>query len=190
MPIFCDMSWPRSLVLTSKEYLRSIRNFFHSLIKMRLPLQVCKTKLINTSKVKKGCTMYVNSWICKNKKERMTLKENDSESQIAELDKSTATKVIKESLPSSLQRNPHCFYEDCDNSVTWQHRLTALLILLHLALQLFMPFSHFITKGYNTWTEGPYGYSWDMMVHSWDNLHIKITGVMRESQEKFYINPA
>lgn len=36
-------------------------------------------------------------------------------------------------------------------------------ILLYCGLQLFLPYSHFITKGYNNWTNGLYGYSWDMV---------------------------
>lgn len=41
---------------------------------------------------------------------------------------------------------------------------------LYCALQAFLPYSHFLTPGYNTWTDGPYGYSWDMMVHAWDTV--------------------
>ena len=38
--------------------------------------------------------------------------------------------------------------------------------LLYCSIQLFLPYSHFITGGYNGWTQGAYGYSWDMMIHS------------------------
>lgn len=30
-------------------------------------------------------------------------------------------------------------------------------------------------QGYNNWTNGLYGYSWDMMVHSRFHQHVKIT---------------
>jgi len=43
-----------------------------------------------------------------------------------------------------------------------------------MAIQLFLPYSHFITKGYNGWTQGTYGYSWDMMIHSFATQHTKI----------------
>ena len=46
--------------------------------------------------------------------------------------------------------------------------------LLYMGIQLFLPFSHFITKGYNGWTQGVYGYSWDMMIHSSPAQHVKI----------------
>lgn len=44
-------------------------------------------------------------------------------------------------------------------------------------------------KGYNNWTNGLYGYSWDMMVHSWHTQHIKIHFVDKKTNETHYLNP-
>ncbi|XP_062452886.1 vitamin K-dependent gamma-carboxylase isoform X3 [Rhea pennata] len=55
-----------------------------------------------------------------------------------------------------------------------QH-LAAAFTLLYVLEQFFLPYSHFITQGYNNWTNGLYGYSWDMMVHSRFHQHVKIT---------------
>ncbi|KAM6289225.1 LOW QUALITY PROTEIN: vitamin K-dependent gamma-carboxylase [Aegotheles albertisi] len=55
-----------------------------------------------------------------------------------------------------------------------QHLATAFTLLFVLE-QLFLPYSHFITQGYNNWTNGLYGYSWDMMVHSRSHQHVKVT---------------
>lgn len=30
-------------------------------------------------------------------------------------------------------------------------------------------------QGYNNWTNGLYGYSWDMMVHAWETMHVVVT---------------
>ena len=38
--------------------------------------------------------------------------------------------------------------------------LKVSVVLLYMGVQLFLPFSHFITLGYNGWTQGTYGYSW------------------------------
>lgn len=35
---------------------------------------------------------------------------------------------------------------------TFRHKLFAIFALLYLAEQTFLPYSHFITKGYNNWT--------------------------------------
>uniref|UniRef100_A0A1B0F0M8 HTTM-like domain-containing protein n=1 Tax=Phlebotomus papatasi TaxID=29031 RepID=A0A1B0F0M8_PHLPP len=62
-------------------------------------------------------------------------------------------------------------------------------IMFYMGLQLFLPYSHFITKGYNNWTEGLYGYSWDMMVHSWDTVLITIKVVDKTNGQAFYLEP-
>ncbi|MBN3296927.1 VKGC carboxylase, partial [Amia calva] len=70
-----------------------------------------------------------------------------------------------------------------------RHRLAAVFALLYLAEQFFLPYSHFITKGYNNWTNGLYGYSWDMMVHSRSHQHVKITYRDGKTGEVGYLNP-
>ncbi|CAF99303.1 unnamed protein product, partial [Tetraodon nigroviridis] len=44
-------------------------------------------------------------------------------------------------------------------------------------------------QGYNNWTNGLYGYSWDMMVHSRTHQHVKITYKDGKSGEVGYLNP-
>ncbi|KAJ1522865.1 hypothetical protein ONE63_002010 [Megalurothrips usitatus] len=71
----------------------------------------------------------------------------------------------------------------------WYHHLTAALLLSHTGLQLFLPYSHFITKGYNTWTNGLYGYSWDMMIHSWDTILIVVKVVETDTGREHFLDP-
>lgn len=47
----------------------------------------------------------------------------------------------------------------------------------------------FFVKGYNNWTNGLYGYSWDMMVHSRSHQHVKITYKDGKTGETGYLNP-
>ncbi|KAH8338996.1 hypothetical protein KR074_000308 [Drosophila pseudoananassae] len=68
-------------------------------------------------------------------------------------------------------------------------RSRTCLIIGYCGLQLFLPYSHFITKGYNNWTNGLYGYSWDMMVHSYDTLQTSIQVVDNESRQVHNLNP-
>lgn len=44
-------------------------------------------------------------------------------------------------------------------------------------------------QGYNNWTRGLYGYSWDMMVHKWNTQHIKIRYVSRETGAEGFLDP-
>ncbi|MFT7817866.1 vitamin K-dependent gamma-carboxylase [Arapaima gigas] len=71
----------------------------------------------------------------------------------------------------------------------WRHKLGALFTFIYLAEQFFMPYSHFLTQGYNNWTNGLYGYSWDMMVHSRSHQHVKITYRDGKTGEIGYLNP-
>ena len=32
-----------------------------------------------------------------------------------------------------------------------------------------------LAQGYNNWTNGLYGYSWDMMVHAWQTMHVVVS---------------
>ncbi|KAM7369066.1 hypothetical protein PAMP_013365 [Pampus punctatissimus] len=70
-----------------------------------------------------------------------------------------------------------------------KHKLRAIFTILYIIEQLFLPYSHFITKGYNNWTNGLYGYSWDMMVHSRSHQHVKITYKDGKTGEIGYLNP-
>lgn len=45
------------------------------------------------------------------------------------------------------------------------------------------------SQGYNNWTNGLYGYSWDMMVHSRSHQHVKITYRDGRTGELGYLNP-
>lgn len=117
---------------------------------------------------------------------------------------------LKPVLPADrdLQSSPHCIYdkksikpdEKLKSSVpndrmapptspSRYHKVIALWILSYTATQCFLPYSHSITKGYNHWTQGLYGYSWDMMVHSWNLQHVKVTYIDKESGEEGYLNP-
>ncbi|TDG52904.1 hypothetical protein AWZ03_000447 [Drosophila navojoa] len=76
-----------------------------------------------------------------------------------------------------------------ESSPSFWAQLRSCLILSYCALQLFLPYSHFITKGYNNWTNGLYGYSWDMMVHSYDTVLTSIKVVDNNNQQVHHLNP-
>ncbi|XP_065208287.1 vitamin K-dependent gamma-carboxylase [Planococcus citri] len=61
-------------------------------------------------------------------------------------------------------------------------------ITFYVFWQLFMPFSHSITKGYNAWTTGQYGYSWDMMVHAWKTSMVMVKVVDHNNGNIHYLD--
>lgn len=73
-------------------------------------------------------------------------------------------------------------------AVALRQKVAVVCMLLFCSTQLALPHSHFITKGYNTWTNGIYGYSWDMMVHAWDTVLV-VVQVENSNGDKTFLNP-
>ncbi|CAG9853874.1 unnamed protein product [Phyllotreta striolata] len=95
----------------------------------------------------------------------------------------------RESIPDEKRRNSKS--ENKRFKPKLKHKLVVAWLLCHCGLQGFLPYSHFITKGYNNWTDGLYGYSWDMMVHSWNTVHVVIKLVDNVTgKEQFIDNDA
>lgn len=72
---------------------------------------------------------------------------------------------------------------------TMKKRFTTFLLLIYCCLQLFLPFSHFITKGYNNWVNGIYGYSFDMMMQEWQPSLISVKIVDNGNRKQHFIEP-
>lgn len=91
------------------------------------------------------------------------------------------------------ENNTECIYKEENNEspacITRRQSWSVILILTHVVLQMFIPYSHFITKGYNNWTNGLYGYSWDMMVHTWDTSLVTVKVVDLKKNETIFIDP-
>ncbi|XP_063973510.1 vitamin K-dependent gamma-carboxylase [Diachasmimorpha longicaudata] len=70
-----------------------------------------------------------------------------------------------------------------------KQKIVVFFLLLHIILQVFLPYSHFITKGYNNWVSGLYGYSWDMMIHNWDTILVVVRVHDNENSKDYFIDP-
>lgn len=57
-------------------------------------------------------------------------------------------RTSEEPLPSSCCIYTQNSYMNCNlnRRVTWKHRLVLVLLICHCSLQVFLPYSHFITK--------------------------------------------
>lgn len=67
-------------------------------------------------------------------------------------------------------------------------RSITCFLAIYCALQAVFPYSHFITLGYNTWTDGPYGYSWDMMIHAWHTVRTTVRVRDNPTGQDFYLD--
>lgn len=72
---------------------------------------------------------------------------------------------------------------------SWKKRLTVILIMFYCFVQLFLPYSHFITKGNNNWVNGIYGYSWDMMINAWDTILVSVKVVDHGNDKYHFMEP-
>lgn len=115
---------------------------------------------------------------------------------------------VKESKVDG-RKDLHDFVE-IKKPLEWKQRFVCILLLSHCGIQAFLPYSHFITKvrqfiyllnfalnnlssrfqGYNNWTDGLYGYSWDMMVHAWDTVLVSIRVHDNQSNLSHYLDPS
>lgn len=94
----------------------------------------------------------------------------------------------KTKAETKINSSSSCIYST-KHKIKWKHRLVVALLLTHCGLQAFLPYSHFLTKGYNNWTKGLYGYSWDMMVHAWDTILVVVKVVDNETGKEYFIDP-
>ncbi|ALC43337.1 GC [Drosophila busckii] len=72
------------------------------------------------------------------------------------------------------------FFMTCEKTRWW---VTPFMISFHLMN------SRLFSIGYNNWTNGLYGYSWDMMVHSYDTVLTSIKVVDNDNQQVHHLNP-
>lgn len=77
----------------------------------------------------------------------------------------------------------------CLRLVKPKEKFVVSLIILYCFAQMFLPYSHFITEGYNSWTNGIYGYSWDMMIHAWDTTLTTVEIVDHNSNRHHFLHP-
>uniref|UniRef100_A0A182NJA4 Iron-sulfur clusters transporter ABCB7, mitochondrial n=1 Tax=Anopheles dirus TaxID=7168 RepID=A0A182NJA4_9DIPT len=108
-------------------------------------------------------------------------------------------RIFATTAPTTTSRMEHDQVDTCKSdgkdgnksARNRRHRKWSMVVMLaYCCLQLFLPYSHFLTKGYNNWTNGLYGYSWDMMVHAWDTILIGIRVVDQQDPERVhYVEP-
>eukprot|EP00501_MAST-03F_sp_TOSAG23-6_P002013 GSMAST32.ASY1.ANO1.2098.1 assembled CDS len=89
-----------------------------------------------------------------------------------------ATLNVKESREKIDRKRIHCW-----------HHFTVICLLVLVTFECFLPYSHFITKGYNNvWGRGLYGYSYTMMIdwntQQYTSVEIVPAGGIRDYYEK------
>lgn len=101
-----------------------------------------------------------------------------------------STRSVEKAASSVVGERMSCVNdENVTTKRTARERFTVFLVLIYCCLQLFLPFSHSITKGYNNWVNGIYGYSFDMMMQQWAPSLISIKIVDNGNEKAHLIEP-
>ncbi|XP_012228359.1 vitamin K-dependent gamma-carboxylase [Linepithema humile] len=185
MPLFCRADWPRKLRLCNWRQKISVTN-----VNLTDANSVKETDNQIKECVKSECLV---SPLNKILRDKTAYKESEKEVNKEDYNAQSS----KDSIKSDEKSNEKEATSICENNwktqqsqkVTKKQKFVVSLLLCHVALQFFLPYSHFISKGYNNWVPGLYGYSWDMMVHAWDTILIVIKVHDNANNEIRYLDP-
>uniref|UniRef100_A0A2A4ISY8 HTTM-like domain-containing protein n=1 Tax=Heliothis virescens TaxID=7102 RepID=A0A2A4ISY8_HELVI len=201
MPLFYPFDWPKTLAAYCCDYYNKFQRSFCNKIRQYRQNSVCECKINNSdSKVKEedeimkvdekedlseGKEIFKNADINDLDDKTNDCNEKGHIDNVFDQNKDKSTKMDEQKLINESEKTDSNIVENNNNS----RKVTMYLIILYVFIQAFLPYSHFITKGYNNWTNGLYGYSWDMMVHTWDFSSVIVKVVDNERQEEIYIDP-
>ncbi|XP_063379414.1 vitamin K-dependent gamma-carboxylase [Cydia fagiglandana] len=198
MPLFYPFNWPKLMIdfvkLRCMTSVVEISKIIYKTIPRRSPgLHENNTENNddNTIFEKDSASLYEN----KEQNEEFCETSESEDLKFPEIDEVECFEIQKHKITfdknvTSLQ-HIRKRENDTDNNtvITRRKKITTILIFIYMTMQGFLPFSHFITKGYNNWTDGLYGYSWDMMVHTWDVQSVTVKVVDNEKSNHFFIDP-
>ncbi|XP_013177632.1 PREDICTED: vitamin K-dependent gamma-carboxylase [Papilio xuthus] len=182
MPLFYPFDWPKLMFIYMKDSYTKSKAIFCKYKFMFLNNKTVQVK-DNKDILKEGNTKQMEN----NVEDKF---EQDSSKEAVD-----DTKEMKEGNTNKEKLNKMDSIEptkvDTTNKDLIERKriFTCSLIGIYVFLQGFLPFSHFITKGYNNWTNGLYGYSWDMMVHTWDMDSVVVKVVDNEKNIEFFVDP-
>ncbi|XP_047020536.1 vitamin K-dependent gamma-carboxylase [Helicoverpa zea] len=200
MPLFYPFDWPKTIASYAFNYYTKLkRSFCYKIQQYRMKSDCdCKINNSDNDKAEDETMKVVEKEDSSKSKHNIKTAEtntdidekvNDSNEKanidnVFDQDKDKITK-IDEQKPINEPEKSNSSIENNSN----KNKVTIYLILSYVFIQAFLPYSHFMTKGYNNWTNGLYGYSWDMMIHTWDISSVVVKVVDNQRQEEIYIDP-
>ncbi len=101
----------------------------------------------------------------------------------------TLLKYLNKGNSNYVASDGHLSEKNYSQTIKFKEKVVVCLMLMYCSSQVFLPYSHFITKGNNGWTNGIYGYSWDMMVHAWDTTLTTVIVVDNNSKDQHFLHP-
>jgi len=189
-PMFCYPDWPRRLSFRIQCLLYKVKALKEAPEEPEMPAAVFNERCIYDKETVKSEEKRIDFEEEKEKdeaaqKERKTEEDKDKKMD----DKSDAGKVTEKKKLKEVKAKKKETSMILRSLPTNTHHIVTTLVFAWMAWQSFMPYSHFVTKGYNGWTEGLYGYSWDMMIKTWSTQHVRVSYKDLSTGEIGYLNP-
>ncbi|CAH0626825.1 unnamed protein product [Chrysodeixis includens] len=195
MPLFYPFDWPNRIISATNNHYTKLKAYIFKKITECKIIPICRTiKPENENNDESAKTVDKPST---NDEETKMIEENmkSSEDTVSDEILNPADEIHQENNQNDLEARKSAENDATDIKNDLKHydeykkkRRTMYWIALYVFLQAFLPYSHFITKGYNNWTDGLYGYSWDMMVHTWDVRTMVIRAVDNDNNREIYID--
>ncbi|XP_031841315.2 gamma-glutamyl carboxylase isoform X1 [Nomia melanderi] len=189
MPLFCDANWPRKCIAYCK------RNF--SMFTRKQVIESYDETSVNEFKDMPEEESFYTASSEGSTENILNLQTNFTSRDKVDFERDnrliSSTAKQTDAL-QTLKQEDNGIRAVCKSTkqargATKRQKFVVSLLLFHMVLQFFLPYSHFITKGYNNWVPGMYGYSWDMMVHTWDAILVEIKIHDNLSNEDRYLDP-
>ncbi|KAF7997630.1 hypothetical protein HCN44_006201 [Aphidius gifuensis] len=191
MPLFCNVEWPRKIHL----YIKDILTFNNN-----KSTNICENeKEINADTLSSRTTTILSSTSSSSSSSTSSVYDENLYQEKKPSDGRMYDKIQKELKTKNDNNNclkpiipwlprPEGYTMKKNDKPTFKKKFVVVLLLFYIGIQFFLPYSHFITKGYNNWTPGLYGYSWDMMLHSWDPILIVVRVHDNKNNEDHFID--
>ncbi|CAH2232616.1 jg14809 [Pararge aegeria aegeria] len=174
MPLFYPFDWPKLITSYAETQAAKVKGVFRKYI--------CSS-VLNSNYIQ--CPSYTlqKQFTAEEKTDEGSDKNNVLNGEAEKINSDNELKDLEQKTNNERPQHKH------DWKVVKKY-ITLAFIGFHILTQAFLPYSHFITKGYNNWTKGLYGYSWDMMIHTWNIESVVVKVVDNINQEEFFIDPS
>ncbi|XP_024943980.1 vitamin K-dependent gamma-carboxylase isoform X2 [Cephus cinctus] len=176
MPLFCHTDWPRKIF----SYFSRNSTCSSDYENLETASETSEDTEITKECIKQEKSISEN--FIKTTENNDTLKKHQKNYE------NTTDENCQKNQQSEQTQNPTSKQSE-KPPVNIKQKFVVALLLCHVVLQFFLPYSHFITKGYNNWVPGLYGYSWDMMVHNWDTILVVVKVHDNQNNKDYFMDP-
>ncbi|XP_046960548.1 vitamin K-dependent gamma-carboxylase [Vanessa cardui] len=186
MPLFYSFDWPKTIMRYAEKPVSKVKGGICTYLH-KFKLNTTSGRTSNAKVITKVDDNEPKAHFDNDKSNEQN--SEDLEEKIDNEEKGTEEENTSETKDDEIFDDENNSAKTSEDDGDRRKYITFIFIVFHVFTQAFLPYSHFITKGYNNWTNGLYGYSWDMMVHTWEIESVIVKVVDNENKGEFYVDP-